>query len=77
MHEKSVSNRQVTMQKVTAREPSKRYRNTPDDVKTELLYGVRDQSGRSLFTVLTISGIEMAPGAWRLLRGTWEPVVWM
>jgi hypothetical protein len=31
------------MQKVTAREPSMRYRNIVDDVKTELLDLVRDK----------------------------------
>ena len=51
------------MQKVTVREPSMRYRNTQDDVKTELLYEVWDQSERNLFTALSASGIEMAPGA--------------
>ena len=64
---------QVTMQKVNASEPLMRYRNTQDDVKTELLYLVRDKSGGHLLTALTTSGIEMARVAWRLFRGTWEP----
>lgn len=62
------------MQKVNENEPLMRYRNTQDDVKTELLDLVRDKPGGNLLTALAASGIKTARFAWRLLRGTWEPV---
>ncbi|WP_255421385.1 hypothetical protein [Bacteroides sp. AM16-13] len=37
-----------------------RYRNTQDDVKTELLYLVRDKPKGNLLTALAASGIETA-----------------
>ncbi|UAK41375.1 hypothetical protein K8P02_09945 [Bacteroides nordii] len=51
-----------------------RYRNTQDDVKTELLDLVRDKPKGNLLTALAASGIEAARFTWWLLRGTWEPV---
>ena len=51
---------QVTMQKVNVSEPLMRYRNTQDDVKTELLYSVRDKPKGNLLTALAASGIKMA-----------------
>ncbi len=62
------------MQKVNASEPLIMYRNTQDDVKTELIDLVRDKPEGNLLTALAASGIETARFAWRLLRGTWEPV---
>jgi hypothetical protein len=55
--------RQVTMQKVTEREPLMRYRNIEDDVETELLYLVRDKLKGNLLTASATSGIEVARAA--------------
>lgn len=48
------------MQKVNASEPLMRYRNTEDDVKTELQDLVRDKPEGNLLTALAASGIETA-----------------
>lgn len=48
------------MQKVNASEPLRRYRNTEDDVKTELQNLVRDKPEGNLLTALAASGIETA-----------------
>jgi len=48
------------MQKVTAREPSMRYRNTVDDVKTELLDLVRDKPRMNL--IYCFGGIRYRDG---------------
>lgn len=65
------------MQKVIEIEPLMRYRNTEEDVKTELLDLVRDKPKGNLLTALAASGIEMARAAQRRLQGTREPVVGM
>ncbi|MDR0748128.1 MAG: hypothetical protein LBF62_00980 [Tannerellaceae bacterium] len=51
-----------------------RYRNTQDDIKTELPDLVRDKLKGNLLTALAASGIKTARFTWRLLRGTREPV---
>lgn len=48
-----------------------------EDVKTELLYLAQDKLKGHLFTASMTSGIEVARVVWRLLQGTWEPVVGM
>jgi hypothetical protein len=42
-------------------EPLMKYRKRRDDIKTEEVSLPRDQSGRSLLTVQSVSGIKAAP----------------
>jgi hypothetical protein len=66
MYEKVGISRQVTIQEVTAKEPSMRCRNCRKGVKTGILPSYRDKSRRNLLTAWVASGTEMARLVWRL-----------
>jgi hypothetical protein len=61
--------------KANESEPPLTCRNELDDIKTRLATLAWDESGGSLSTAQTVSGMEVARAWVRLLHGTWEPVV--
>jgi hypothetical protein len=52
--------RQVWITEAKAIEPLLKYRKRMDDIKTEEVSLSRDQSGRSLLTVQSVSGMKVA-----------------
>jgi len=65
----------VRIREASASELLLRCRNELDDVKTGGLTDLQDKSRRYLFTAWAASGIKVARTRFRLLCGTWEPVV--
>ena len=63
------------MKEVTKQEPSMRCRKRKNDVKTGFQLLTWDKFRGNLLTGWVASGTEVARLAWRLLHGTWEPVV--
>jgi hypothetical protein len=66
---------QVGIVKSNASEPLKTCRKNTNDVETARLGLAQDQHGRSLFMARAASGMKVARARFRLLCGTWEPVV--
>ncbi len=61
--------------KANESKPQMTCRNALDDIKTELGFLARDESGGSLLTGQVVSGMYAARAWVRLLYRTWEPVV--
>jgi len=60
----------VSIKETKTIEPLRKYRKHIDVIKTEGESLTRDEFGRNLFTVRSVTGIKAA-------CGTWEPTTWM